>query len=225
MADAAHQRHSEPLGTVGSPRSVADGVHCGLSVVYLSQTVPWKVEVCAKLDITGRRSTVIGQCNNVIAWFNKLDCCAKTRLLKCYCSTVCGCELCSVTYLDVQILCVARLVCTLSTIYNNSNSKNAVQCARKYHFQTDFYIKSTEVFGVSLSTETTDAKRRAKYNATVCVRVRARLCVCVNCRKYMAARASLCEPHLARWDNGCLQSVRQQDGNSCGPFVLLVSHT
>ena len=46
--------------------------------------------------------------------------------------------------------------------------------------------------------------------------------VCDLYRKYMAARARLYEPHLARWDDGCLQSVRQQDGNSCGAFVLLV---
>jgi len=38
----------------------------------------------------------------------------------------------------------------------------------------------------------------------------------------MAARARLHEPNLALWDDGCLQSVRQKDENSCGPFVLLV---
>ena len=35
-----------------------------------------------KLDIISRRNKFIGQANNVICWFNKLDCYTKTRLLK-----------------------------------------------------------------------------------------------------------------------------------------------
>jgi len=46
-----------------------------------------------KLDIMSLGSNFIGQVNNVICWFNKLDCCTKTRLLKSYCSTFYGCEL------------------------------------------------------------------------------------------------------------------------------------
>ena len=46
-----------------------------------------------------------------------------------------------------------------------------------------------------------------------------RLTACVNYRKYMATRSHSYEPHR---DEGSLQSVRQQDQDSCGPFVLLV---
>ena len=38
----------------------------------------------------------------------------------------------------------------------------------------------------------------------------------------MTKRCGQLEPDLAEWEEGRLQSVRQQDGDSCGPFVLLV---
>ena len=60
-----------------------------------------------ELDIMRRRGNLIGQVNNVICWFNKLDCSTKTRLLKSYCSSFYGCELWNLTNLDVQTLCVA----------------------------------------------------------------------------------------------------------------------
>jgi len=60
-----------------------------------------------KLDIMSRRNKFIGQVNNVICWFNKLDCYTKTRLLKSYCCSFCGCELWNLSILDVQTLCVA----------------------------------------------------------------------------------------------------------------------
>lgn len=62
-----------------------------------------------------------------------------------------------------------------------------------------------------------------KYRLCI-ARTHIRMLQCVTCRQYMAARARSCEPHLGRWDNGCLKSVRQQDDHSCGPFVLLVRH-
>ena len=46
-----------------------------------------------KLDVLSRRGSFIGQVNNVICWFSKLDCCMKTRLLKAYCFSFYGCEL------------------------------------------------------------------------------------------------------------------------------------
>jgi len=50
---------------------------------------------------------LIGEVNNVICWFNKLDCYTKTRLLKSYCCSFYGCELWNLTNLDVQTLRVA----------------------------------------------------------------------------------------------------------------------
>jgi len=40
-----------------------------------------------------RRGSFIGQANNVICWFGKLDCRVKTKLLKAYCSSFYGSEL------------------------------------------------------------------------------------------------------------------------------------
>jgi len=48
-----------------------------------------------------------GRVNNVICWFDKLDCCTKTKLLGSYCSSFYGCELWNLTCLDVQTFCVA----------------------------------------------------------------------------------------------------------------------
>jgi len=44
-------------------------------------------------DILNRRGSFIGQANNVICWFGKLDCRVKTKLLKAYCSSFYGSEL------------------------------------------------------------------------------------------------------------------------------------
>jgi len=41
-------------------------------------------------------------------------------------------------------------------------------------------------------------------------------------RKYMSVRCATLEPQLAKWTKGGLQSTRQEDSASCGPFVLLV---
>jgi len=47
-----------------------------------------------KLDIMSRRGNFIGQVNNAICWFNRLDCYTKTRLLKSYGFSFYGCEFC-----------------------------------------------------------------------------------------------------------------------------------
>ena len=60
-----------------------------------------------KLDVLSRRGSFIGQVNNVICWFSKLDCCMKTRLLRAYCFSFYGCELWDLSNLHVQRLCVA----------------------------------------------------------------------------------------------------------------------
>jgi len=60
-----------------------------------------------KLDVLSCRRSFIGQVNNVIRWFSKLDCCMKTRLLRAYCFSFYGCELSDLSNLHVQSLCVA----------------------------------------------------------------------------------------------------------------------
>jgi len=44
-------------------------------------------------DILNRRNSMIGQINNVLCYFSKLDPVTKVRLLKAYCSNFYGCEL------------------------------------------------------------------------------------------------------------------------------------
>jgi uncharacterized membrane protein len=44
-------------------------------------------------DILNRRNSMIGQINNVLCYFGKLDSVTKVRLLKAYCSSFYGCEL------------------------------------------------------------------------------------------------------------------------------------
>ena len=44
-------------------------------------------------DILNRQESFIGQANNVICWFGKLDCRVKTELLKAYCSSFYASEL------------------------------------------------------------------------------------------------------------------------------------
>jgi len=60
-----------------------------------------------KLDVLSRHGSFIGQVNNVICWFSKLDCCMKTRLLRVYCFSFYGRELWDLSNLHVQSLCVA----------------------------------------------------------------------------------------------------------------------
>lgn len=61
----------------------------------------------SKSDIAQRRSKFIGQVNNVLCWFGKLDCSTKTRLLKSYCSDFYGCELWDLSDIAVQSLCTS----------------------------------------------------------------------------------------------------------------------
>ena len=63
-----------------------------------------------KLDVLSRRGSFIGQVNNVICWFSKLDCCMKTRLLRTYCFSFYGCEL-----WDLSNWMYKACVCSLAT--------------------------------------------------------------------------------------------------------------
>ena len=60
-----------------------------------------------QLDIMSRSCSFIGQINNVICWFSKLDCCTKTKLLKVHRFSFYGCESWNLANSDVQTLCVA----------------------------------------------------------------------------------------------------------------------
>jgi len=84
--------------TMAHPKFWLYGPHLGHIITYNGSD---------KLDIMSRRSNFICQVNNVICWFNKLNCYTKTRLLKSYCFSFYGCELWNLNSLDVQSVCVA----------------------------------------------------------------------------------------------------------------------
>ena len=60
-----------------------------------------------KLDVSHRRCKFIGQVNNVLGWFGKVDSDTKTRLFKSYCSDFYGCELWDLSDVAVQSLCTS----------------------------------------------------------------------------------------------------------------------
>ena len=58
-----------------------------------------------KSDILNRRGSFIGQANNVVFWFGKLDCRVKIKLLKAYCSSFYGSELWDLGNENINALC------------------------------------------------------------------------------------------------------------------------
>ena len=48
-------------------------------------------------DILKQRSDFIGQVNNMLCYFCKLNSCVKNRLFQSYCTSLYGCELCMAT--------------------------------------------------------------------------------------------------------------------------------
>jgi hypothetical protein len=56
-------------------------------------------------DVMYRRNCFIGQANNVLCYFNKLDMCVRIKLFKNFCSSMYGCELWSTD--NVEVFCVA----------------------------------------------------------------------------------------------------------------------
>lgn len=58
-------------------------------------------------DITHRRNCFVGQTNNVLCFFNKLDMIVKLKLFKSYCSSIYGSELWSLNNDTIEVFCVA----------------------------------------------------------------------------------------------------------------------
>ena len=57
-------------------------------------------------DILNRRGSFIGQANNVVFWFGKLDCRVKIKLLKAYCSSFYGSELWDLGSENINAKCI-----------------------------------------------------------------------------------------------------------------------
>ena len=58
-------------------------------------------------DILSRRNCLIGQANNFLCQFSKLDSVIKNRLFKTYCSSMYGCEIWDLSSKEIEDLCVA----------------------------------------------------------------------------------------------------------------------
>jgi hypothetical protein len=58
-------------------------------------------------DISNRRSSLVGQINNVLCYFGKLDSVTKLKLMKAYCSSYYGCELWDLWSNSVEDFCIA----------------------------------------------------------------------------------------------------------------------
>jgi hypothetical protein len=58
-------------------------------------------------DILSRRNCLIGQANNFLCQFSKLDSVIKNRLFKTYCSSMYGCEIWDLSSKGIEDLCVA----------------------------------------------------------------------------------------------------------------------
>ena len=58
-------------------------------------------------DILCRRSSLIGQINNIICNFRKVDCSTKIRLVKAYCNSLYGCELWDFSNNCIENICTA----------------------------------------------------------------------------------------------------------------------
>jgi len=58
-------------------------------------------------DISHRRNCFVGQSNNVLCFFNKLDMLVKLKLFKSYCSSMYGCELWALNSDSIENICVA----------------------------------------------------------------------------------------------------------------------
>jgi len=58
-------------------------------------------------DIVQRRNTFVGQTNNVLCFFNKLNTMIKLKLFKSYCTSVYGAELWALDSANIETFCVA----------------------------------------------------------------------------------------------------------------------
>ena len=75
------------------------------SFVHLGHVISSKLNDCK--DIENRRCNFIGQTNNVLCYFGKLDSVTKHKLFSTYCSSMYGCQLWSLDDSSVNDLCTA----------------------------------------------------------------------------------------------------------------------
>jgi len=75
-------------------------------------------------DINNRRNCFVGQVNNVICFFGKLDLTSRLKLFRSYCSSMYGCELWKLDSVNIQIFCVAwrKALRRILDLPNNTHS-------------------------------------------------------------------------------------------------------
>ena len=109
-------------------------------------------------DIINRRSSFIGQSNNILCYFNKLDMFSKIKLFKSYCTSLYGCELWALNNNFVEEFCFAwrkALRCVLGLPYNCfnyllpllSNSLPVFMeiCKRSIHFVSSCLVSKSNL--------------------------------------------------------------------------------
>jgi len=69
-----------------------------------------------------RRNTFVGQTNNVLGFFNKLNTIVKPKLLKSYCSSIYGAELWALDSANIETFCVAWRKALRRILLYNSQS-------------------------------------------------------------------------------------------------------
>ena len=75
------------------------------SFVHLGHRI--NTELIDKDDILHKRCTFIGQVNNVLCYFPRLDAEVRHKLFKSYCSSIFGCELWRLNDININQFCTA----------------------------------------------------------------------------------------------------------------------
>jgi hypothetical protein len=109
-------------------------------------------------DIINRRNSFIGQSNNILCYFHKLDMLVKIKLFKSYCTSLYGCELWALNDNLIEEFCnvwrkaLRRVLCLPYNCYNYllpllSNSLPAFIeiCKRNMHFVSSCLISKSNL--------------------------------------------------------------------------------
>ena len=116
-------------------------------------------------DVTYRRNCLVGQANNVLCFFNKVDMLVRLNLFKSYCSSMYGCELWALNNDSVELFCVAwrkALRRVLNLPYNTHSHLLPILadtipifdeiCKRSARFITSVFFHLPDLFNLLLGT-------------------------------------------------------------------------
>ena len=84
---------------------ITEQLNCVDSFSHLGHIITSNLDDCE--DILQKRNCFIGQINNVLCFFEQLNCATKIELFKSYCSSIFGSELWSLNDPGVVVFCIA----------------------------------------------------------------------------------------------------------------------